>query len=219
MQRRKNYLAAFVLFILFLALLLAVISIDVRPIGPKGSMVGLASINEMVKDAVGYSAFWHKLTEYLGYLSLLVAAFFAAVGLKQLITRRSFFKVDGDIYLLGGFYVLVIGTYALFEKLIVNYRPMILDEGLEASFPSSHSMLVVAVMGTAAYQVSYRVHQQTIRNLLVTLSLLVMVVMVVGRLLSGVHWFTDIVAGVVLADAYVMLYYALVQSVVIKKKD
>lgn len=219
MQQRRNYMAAFVLFIAFLAMLLAVISVDVRPIGPKGSMVGLASLNEFVRDAIGTHTFWYKLTKYLGYFSLAVPGFFAFVGLKQWISRRSLLKVDKDIYLLAAFYVLVIATYIFFEKVIINYRPVILDEGLEASFPSSHSMLVVAIMGTTAYQIAHRVKEARVRNLLIVLCFVILVVTVVGRLLSGVHWFTDIVAGVVLADAYVMLYLAIAQSIEKRARD
>ncbi|SFQ40448.1 undecaprenyl-diphosphatase [Lachnospiraceae bacterium XBB1006] len=219
MKQTRNYMAAFFLLIAFAALLLAVISFDVRPIGPEGSKVGLASVNELVRDLVGTNDMWYQITKYLGYLTLCIPLVFAGLGCKQLISRRSFAKVDGDLYLLAAFYVLVLGTYALFEKMIVNYRPVIMDEGLEASFPSSHTMLVIAVMGTAAYQVSRRVKQQTVRLLLEALCVLLLVVMVIGRMLSGVHWFTDIVAGVILADAYVMLYFAIAQSICTRKRD
>lgn len=219
MKTRNNLLAGVLLLILFGGLLFAVVKVDVKPIGPEGSVVGLASVNGYVKELLGSNEFCYKLTEYLGYASLLVAAGFGLLGLVQLIKRRSIFKVDKDLYLLGAFYILVIATYLLFEKVVINYRPVILDEGLEASFPSSHSMLVVAVMGTAAYQIALRVKPGISRGCLIGLTFFVTILMIAGRLLSGVHWFTDIVAGVILADAYVMLYLAFAGAIREREKN
>ncbi len=208
----RNYYVAIGLLVAFAILTALLLKVDVAPIGPQNSKVGLSTINKMVHDSLGVNMTFYKITEYLGYLSLAVAAGFGFLGLIQLVRRRSLFRVDKDILLLGGFYVLVIGTYVAFEKIIINYRPIIMDEGLEASFPSSHSMLVVAVMGTAVYQISKRVEQTGLRVFLKILTYAIIVIMVVGRLLSGVHWFTDIVAGVLLADAYIMLYFAIADS-------
>ena len=213
MNIRRNYIASAILFGAFVLLTLLVLKVDVQPIGPEGSKIGLATINHMVNESLGSHMIWYKITEYTGYVSLLVAAGFGIIGLVQLVKRRSLFKVDKDILLLGGFYVLVMGTYALFEKVVINYRPIIMDEGLEPSFPSTHSLLVVAIMGTAVYQIGNRVKQTGIRNLLRILAYVIIVVTVIGRLVSGVHWFTDIIAGVLLADAYIMLYYAIARTI------
>ena len=213
MNIRRNYIASAILFGAFVLLTLLVLKVDVQPIGPEESKIGLATINHMVNESLGSHMIWYKITEYTGYVSLLVAAGFGLIGLVQLVKRRSLFKVDKDILLLGGFYVLVMGTYALFEKVVINYRPIIMDEGLEPSFPSTHSLLVVAIMGTAVYQIGNRVKQTGIRNLLRILAYVIIVVTVIGRLVSGVHWFTDIIAGVLLADAYIMLYYAIARTI------
>lgn len=213
MNIRRNYIASAILFGAFVLLTLLVLKVDVQPIGPEESKIGLATINHMVNESLGSHMIWYKITEYTGYFSLLVAAGFGLIGLVQLVKRRSLFKVDKDILLLGGFYVLVMGTYALFEKVVINYRPIIMDEGLEPSFPSTHSLLVVAIMGTAVYQIGNRVKQTGIRNLLRILAYVIIVVTVIGRLVSGVHWFTDIIAGVLLADAYIMLYYAIARTI------
>lgn len=213
MNIRRNYIASAILFGAFMLLTLLVLKVDVQPIGPEESKIGLATINHMVNESLGSHMIWYKITEYTGYVSLLVAAGFGIIGLVQLVKRRSLFKVDKDILLLGGFYVLVMGTYALFEKVVINYRPIIMDEGLEPSFPSTHSLLVVAIMGTAVYQIGNRVKQTGIRNLLRILAYVIIVVTVIGRLVSGVHWFTDIIAGVLLADAYIMLYYAIARTI------
>lgn len=219
MKAKRNYVAFVLLMLAFLALLAAVLKVDVKPIGPEGSRVGLATLNGFVKDTLGVSLIWYQITEYLGYLSLALVPAFALFGLIQLIRRRSFLKVDSDIYMLALFYGLVAGTYVFFEKVIINYRPVILDEGLEASFPSSHAFLVVAIMGTAAYQFANRVKNRGLQSLLVVLCWGIAMVTVAGRLLSGVHWFTDIIAGALLADAYVMLYAAVVRSLKMRKRD
>ena len=203
MNIRRNYIASAILFGAFVLLTLLVLKVDVQPIGPEESKIGLATINHMVNESLGSHMIWYKITEYTGYVSLLVAAGFGIIGLVQLVKRRSLFKVDKDILLLGGFYVLVMGTYALFEKVVINYRPIIMDEGLEPSFPSTHSLLVVAIMGTAVYQIGNRVKQTGIRNLLRILAYVIIVVTVIGRLVSGV----------LLADAYIMLYYAIARTI------
>lgn len=208
---KKSFICSGVLFILFAVFTFMVIKVDVSAAGPNRSMIGLSAINKFVFDGLGVSDIWYKITEVLGAIALLTAFGFGILGLIQLIKRKSLFKVDKDILLLGGFYLIIIAVYVLFENLTINYRPILIDGNLEASFPSTHTMLAVFIMSTAIYQFHTRIKNKNLRYTAEALSSIVLVMTVVGRLLSGVHWFTDIVSGVLISFAFVMLYYAFVK--------
>ncbi|RGD74483.1 phosphatase PAP2 family protein [Anaerofustis stercorihominis] len=208
---KKSFICSGILFILFAVFTFMVIKVDVSAAGPNRSMIGLSAINKFFFDGLGVSGIWYKITEVLGAIALLTAFGFGVFGLIQLIKRKSLFKVDKDILLLGGFYLIIIAVYVLFENLTINYRPILIDGNLEASFPSTHTMLAVFIMSTAIYQFHNRIKNKNLRYSAEALSSIVLVLTVVGRLLSGVHWFTDIVSGVLISFAFVMLYYAFVK--------
>lgn len=209
MTKNKFFITAAVSLVLFLLLIVALKTVDVAPIGPMDSTVGLSSLNGFFADKLGTNETWYGITDLLGYVAIAVAALFVLVGACQLVTRKSFKKIDKDIYLLGGFYMLVIVTYVFFEVFTVNFRPVIMEGELEASFPSTHTMFVLCIMSAAINQFEYRLKNVTVRNIVTVLSYLLMAVMVVGRLLSGVHWFTDILGGLLISICYVSLYNAL----------
>lgn len=181
---------------------------DAEPDDETCFSLGFAKLNVAFFNKVGYHSSLEKLTKLLGYLALLTVAAFGAVGVVQLVKARSLRGVDPEIIILGVFYVVVLVFYVLFEKLIVNYRPVILEEGLEASYPSSHTMLVIAVMLTAPAQLANLVPMDIVERFSKPVCLAIIAVMVVGRLLSGVHWLTDIIGGILLALALVKFYEA-----------
>lgn len=187
--------------VLFLLLLLLLNTYDVAAIGPAGTEIGFATLNGNVRDALGVNLFWYDLTELFGLLALAICGLFGLKGLVQMLKRRSLLAVDHHILALGVFYVLVVVFYVLFELVIVNYRPVImLGETLpEASFPSSHSMLICCVMGSTAMMLQRYVKNRDLRLGLQSGCGLVAAVTVAGRLLSGVHWLTDIIGGVLLS--------------------
>lgn len=193
---------------LFILLIILVKNVNVRPDGPMESMIGLASLNNGVHNFFGTNYFLYKITEGLGYFSIALALGFVVVGIVQMIKRRSFYKVDRHIRYLGLIYAFLVGVYILFEKLIINYRPVIMqgEEELEASFPSSHTMLTFVILGTAIVVLSKYSFPRAFSLTVKIIFIVLICMMVLFRLMSGVHWFTDIIGGVLIAVALIKLY-------------
>ena len=195
-------LTAFVLWTVLLG------AVDVRPVGPNGSAVGFATVNLWFHGLTGVHMTLYTLTDWLGLVPVGVCMGFAVLGLVQWIGRRRILRVDASILLLGGFYVLVITLYLLFEELAVNYRPILIGGYLEASYPSSTTLLTLCVMPTAALQLWGRIKNAALRRCVAAVILGFTAFTVIGRLLSGVHWLTDIVGGVLLSGGLVAGYKA-----------
>lgn len=217
MQTKKKSHAlrvGILLLILFLLFTAAVKLVDVQAIGPEGSQVGLATLNQLVIQALGTNtanALFSTLTELLGYAALAVAALFCLFGLIQWISRRSLRKVDKELILMYVFYILIIGCYVLFEKIIINYRPVLENGALEASYPSSHTMLVFTIFGMAiAGHFGTIFGSKSPRILFSWLFALLILAMIAGRLLSGVHWCSDIIGSILLSGSIVAFYRACV---------
>ena len=119
--------------------------------------------------------------------------------------------MDTDLFILGGFYLVVMLLYLLFEGLEINYRPVLINGVLEPSYPSSTTILVICVMTTAAMQMKRRVKNKLVRRCILWMIFTFTVFMVIGRILSGVHWLTDIIGGGMLSIGLVELYRAAAQ--------
>lgn len=216
---KSSFIVTGLLFLLFVLFTVVVSTVDVRQIGPQGSEVGLATLNEFVFQKLGVHMIWYSITDWLGVVALLTAFCFAVTGLIQAVNRKGLLKVDIRIILLGIYYVIVIVAYVFFEMFIINYRPVILEEsvGLEASYPSSHTMLVICIMGAALVLFQQMIQNKMIRVIMNLLSGLVIFITVVGRMISGVHWFTDIVGGILLGITLIQLYASVLRLIAWKK--
>ena len=184
-------------------------TVDVMSIGPKGSKVGFGTVNKYFKNLFTYNKTIYKVTEILGLIALLIVGIYALVGLVQLIKRKSLFKVDKRIYILGAFYVLVGLIYVFFEKVVINYRPVILDGKLEASFPSSHTILAICVCVSAIVMNKFYIKDESKLKLVNVFITILMILIVIGRFISGVHWFSDIVGGIIISSTLLSYYFTL----------
>ncbi|MBQ6986776.1 MAG: phosphatase PAP2 family protein [Oscillibacter sp.] len=207
-QSKQKFLWAVCLLAAFVLWTLAVIRVDVQAIGPEGSSVGFAALNGAFHTLTGVHLALYNLTDLLEVVPLGIVLGFGVLGLVQLIQRKSLLKVDYSILVLGGFYVLVFAAYMLFEVLALNYRPVLIEGVLEASYPSSTTLLVLCVMPTAVSQLNSRIHDERLKRGLACVIVAYTALMVFGRLVSGVHWLTDIIGGALLAAGLVTLYNA-----------
>lgn len=210
-MKRKSFCVPIGLLVLFILWTLVVCFVDVRPIGPHNSSVGLAGINQFFHSLTGVNFLLYHITDWLGLVPVGVCIGFGILGLSQWIRRKNLSKVDWSILVLGGFYIVTIGVYLLFEYVVINYRPVLIAEVLEVSYPSSTTLLTMCVMPTAAMQLHLRIQNSAIRRCVVVAILTFTAFMVLGRILSGVHWITDIIGGGLLSGGLVMLYRLIAQ--------
>ena len=205
-EKRKRIIIACGLLSSFVLWTVAVCTVDLGQIGPDGAGVGFSTLNAFVRDLIGVNMTLYLITDWLGLVPILVALAFAILGGAQWLRRKSLFAVDKSILALGLFYLSVIGVYVLFEMLALNYRPVLIDGFLEASYPSSTTLLTVSVMLTALMQIKRRLKCRTLAGYATALVVLFTAFMVVARILSGVHWITDIIGGLFVSLGLVALY-------------
>ena len=208
-KETRNILVSIFLTIISFLYVYLVKTVDIMAIGPKGSKVGFGTVNKYFKDMFTYNKTIYKVTEILGLITLLIVAIYGLVGLVQLIKRKSFCKVDKRIYILGAFYVLVGLIYVFFEKVVINYRPVIMDGKLEASFPSSHTVLAICVCISAISINKFYIKDESKLKLANVFIMILMTLIVIGRFISGVHWFSDIIGGIVISSTLLSYYFSL----------
>ena len=205
---KKKLFVALGLLLLFALWTMLIVTVDVQAVGPRGSSVGLATLNQLIHRWTGVNMSLYVLTDWLSLLPLGMMTGFAVLGLTQWVKRKDIRRVDRSILVLGGFYLLVLAAYAFFELFVINYRPVLIDGVLEASYPSSTTVLVLCVVPTGMMQLHSRLKNRKLRCCVNTLLSVFSFFMVLCRLFSGVHWFTDIIGGILLSSALVVLYSA-----------
>ena len=208
MKRKKYALTAGISGLLFAVLIILVRFVDVQAIGPEGTRIGLSHLNRFVFEMLGVHLLWYEITDWLGIAAIGTALLFAVAGLAQWVKRKSIWKVDREILVLGGLYLILIGLYVLFELAVVNYRPIIMPGSIhpEASFPSSHTMLVCVIMGSAIPLLGKYVKSKALCKALRIICAAIIAITVIGRLISGVHWFTDVLGGILISVILLNLF-------------
>ncbi len=214
---KRNIVITAFLFLCFIVFTVLVCKVDVAAIGPQGSSVGFSTLNAGALELMPYNAAYYRISKYLGYLALAMCGFFAATGLLQLIKRKGLRKVDPQLVMLGIFYAAVIAFYVMFDKVVVNYRPILEDGVLESSYPSSHTMLAVCVFVSAITHIALSGVSDGFKKLSKVVLILLTIVMVFCRMASGVHWLTDIIGGLLLSAALLMMYRTAVDHVTKKR--
>lgn len=210
-EKAKQFLKASVVLLAVFALWTVLIQcVDVRPAGQNGTNIGFAALNVWFHNLTGVHMTLYTVTDWLGLVPIVICLGFGVLGLLQLVKRRSLLKVDTDIIVLGVYYVVVILAYLFFEMVPINYRPILINGVMEASYPSSTTLLVLSVMPTLKYQVDRRTNRASVKRIVDAFVIAFSAFMVLGRLVSGVHWLTDIAGAVFLSAGLFLLYVAAV---------
>ncbi len=208
---KKKTIVIGVAFVIAFALWTIMIqTIDVQNAGLNGTNVGFATFNSWFHSATGVNMTLYTITDWLGLVPIFIGMIFGFVGLVQWIKGRNLFKVDFDIRILGIYYVIVIMCYLIFEMIPINYRPIFINGFMEASYPSSTTLLVLGVMPTLIFQANRRVKNDKIKKIISIITIMFSVFMVVGRLVSGVHWITDIIGSILLSAGLFYIYKGVV---------
>ena len=209
MKNKKILITGITMICAFIIWTFLVKTVDVKAIGPEGSYVGFASLNGFFHSLTGVNFDLYILTDWLGLVPVCFMSGFAILGFFQLVKRKNLFKVDKDILMLGGFYIVMAAVYLFFENFVINYRPVLINGILEASYPSSTTLLVTCVMPSSAILLNRKIKNSGLRKTAVFLISIFTVFMVITRLVSGVHWITDIIGGLILSAGLVLSYYSL----------
>ncbi len=213
-KKKRNFFISTILILLAVVFTILVKVVDVKQVGVNGTSIGFATVNQFVFESIGVNMIWYHITDWLGLVPIFMAMVYSLLGLVQLIKRKSLFKVDKEIIILGLFYIVVISIYIFFEKVIVNYRPILMNGFLEASYPSSHTLMTICLCGSSII-VNKKLFNNKITKLMNMLSLVIVMITVIGRSLSGVHWFTDIFGGILISISLLITFHSIID--IIKK--
>jgi len=210
-NKKRNFLVSTIFILLAVVFTIFVKVVDVKPIGANETSIGVASVNQVVFKTIGVNMIWYHITDWLGLVPIFMAMIYAFIGFGQLIKRKNIFKVDKEILILGLFYIVVIFLYVFFEKVIVNYRPILMNGFLEASYPSSHTLMTICLCGSSII-VNKTLFNNKMAKFANILSAVIITITVIGRLLSGVHWVTDIIGGILIGVALLMTLYSVIEE-------
>ena len=207
MKRILSKTVSLSLVAVFVIWTIVVSLVDVRPIGPEESKVGLAFMNESVKEIVGTNMLLYNITDLLSIIPIGIMVGYASLGLIQWLKRKKLWLVDHSLLSLSVFYLSMILVYVFFEIFVINFRPVLIDGLLEASYPSSTTVLVMCVMLSAVIELNYRLKCITLKRVLTFCFIVFTIFMIASRLMSGVHWVTDIIAGIIISSALLTWYH------------
>ena len=209
LKKRKYFYTSICFLITFIVWTALVSFVDVKPIGPQNSNVGFAKLNAYFHELTGVNMMLYNVTDWLSIIPIIFVLGFALLGFIQLVKRKSIFKVDHSILILGGFFIVTLSLFVFFEVFIVNYRPILIEGVLEASYPSSTTLLVMCVMPTSLMQLNDYIKSRSLKRCVAFAITAFTLFMIIGRIISGVHWITDIIGGALLSTGLVLTYYSL----------
>jgi len=200
-MKKKNICIGCIFGILFLILIVLIKTVDVTPSGAAGTDIGLSTINNWFHNLTGVSMTLYTITDILGLTAIATVGIFGVAGLVEWIRRKELLKVDREILAMGVLFLLLFLIYIFFQFVVVNYRPILLPDKPEPepSFPSSHTIMGWTVMGSIVMVIDKYVKSAKLCKVIRIAAFIIMVLILIGRLLCGVHWLTDILGAILMS--------------------
>jgi undecaprenyl-diphosphatase len=198
-SRRKCVTISIILLVIAVIYTVLVKYVDVKAIGPQGSEVGFSILNKFVHGLLPFNETFYKISKYAGLLPFGFVAAYGLHGFINLIKNKGFKKMDKKYIILGLFYIIFVAMYLFFEKIPINYRPVLVKGALEASYPSTHTLLAICLCGSSLIVSKFLIKNELLRKLADCAAWCLMVVIVIARMISGVHWLSDILGGIIIS--------------------
>ncbi len=206
---KKNNINLIITSLLFATFSIFTILLRIVDIGinkTTRTKIGLSSINQPIATAIGTSSAWNTISAITFVLAGLVLAALITIAIIEFAKNKNIFKINPKLLYLIGLYALAGIFYLIFEICIINYRPVLEDGLIKASYPSSHTLLICVICISACFIVPDYIKNKPLKITAIAILLLLSILAPVSRLLSGMHWFTDVVGGIILSLALVMTY-------------
>lgn len=219
MKNKKWIISTSVVSVIALVYTILIAFVDRNAIGPNDSVVGFSKINKYFLGLLEFNGTFYNITKYTGIIIILIAVIYMIIALIELIKRKKYKEVDSELIFAGVFYIALIIIYFVFELLKINYRPILMDGVLEPSYPSSHTMLAVFICVSALLINKKIIKNTPLKITIDTITIIIGLVTVIGRIISGVHWITDIIGGILISTALVLGYVLAIKIAETKKND
>ena len=138
-----------------------------------------------------------------------------------LITLLIMFLVKNKRFgiLVGTNLVTVVIINNILKLIVRRDRPTIfpiIDE-IGYSFPSGHSMVSMAFYGFIIYLIYKNVKNRKIKWLLIPLISFLIIIIGISRIYLGVHYVSDVLAGFLIAIAYLILFIKVTKGYLLNK--
>ena len=205
-SRRKCVTISIILLVIAVIYTVLVKYVDVKAIGPQSSEVGFSILNKFVHGLLPFNETFYKISKYAGLLPFGFVAAYGLHGFINLIKNKGFKKMDKKYIILGLFYIIFVAMYLFFEKIPINYRPVLVKGALEASYPSTHTLIAICLCGTSLIVSKQLIKNDTMRLLFDIAAWCLMIGIVITRIISGVHWASDIIGGILLSITYLAFF-------------
>lgn len=152
---------------------------------------------------------WARITDIILISSILSLSVFAILGLCQLFSRKSIKKVDRSLLAMFIPLILMAVAYFVFNHFLIwNVRP---NGSGEASFPSSHVMVVSTIFFCIALILPQYIHSKLACASLNLLMLLLIVFTAIGRVVSNMHWMSDVFGALAFSAIFAFVYFLIIR--------